>query len=197
MMRRYGSGADVRLVIATIHGNESAGTPLVERLDEELRADPGCYPGRTILVIPVANPDGRIARRRTNARGIDLNRNFPAATFAKSTGHGETPLSEPESRAIAAVIEEVRPSLIVSIHQPLAVIDWNGDADGIAETMSRASGLPKKSLGTRPGSLGAWAGEEKKIPTITMELRAGDQQLPAETLWKSYGAALLAVLRTE
>ncbi|MHC5144217.1 MAG: M14 family zinc carboxypeptidase, partial [Planctomycetota bacterium] len=62
-----GAGADKVLIIATIHGNENAGTPLVERLLDELRVRPSLLADRTVLIVPVANPDGYALRTRGNA----------------------------------------------------------------------------------------------------------------------------------
>ena len=73
--------------------------------------------------MPVANPDGLERSDRLNRHGVDLNRNFAADNRLDSHRFGLTPLSEPESRAIAAVIETHQPQLIVSIHQPLECID--------------------------------------------------------------------------
>ena len=53
-----GTGAEKVLIIATIHGNEDAGTPLVYRLLDKLRARPILLEGRTVLIVPLANPDG-------------------------------------------------------------------------------------------------------------------------------------------
>ena len=84
------------LLVATIHGNESAGTPLLERLAERLESDPELLRNRRVLLVTVANPDGLARRTRGNARGVDLNRNFPT-TNRKDTRRSGTALSEPGS----------------------------------------------------------------------------------------------------
>lgn len=93
-----------------------------------------------LVVLPMINPDGvhhnlrrieagRWATQRCNARGVDLNRNFPMICerrpwhpFSGSSlgwsAHyrGEAELSEPETQAVAAVAEEVRPWLAFGFH---------------------------------------------------------------------------------
>lgn len=189
-----GEAASV-MIIAGIHGDETAGVPLVEMLESHLERDPSIIGGRQVVIIPRANPDGLAAHTRGNSRGVDLNRNFPAENFDESTAHGPRPLSEPEARVIQHMIELYRPSLIVSIHQPIGCIDYDGPARDIAERISRACDLPVRKLGTRPGSLGAYAGETLGIPIITVELPRGAHRLEDDELWAAYGEMLLAALR--
>ena len=99
-----GDGSDVTLIMATIHGNEPAGTPLA---------------GRKVVLMAVANPDGMVNNTRYNAKGVDLNRNFEAANRINTKETGLLPLSEPEAVIIKRLIQEYRPDRIVSIHQPL------------------------------------------------------------------------------
>jgi murein peptide amidase A len=192
----FGTGPDVFMVIATIHGNEAAGTPLVEAFAKWLDSNPQELENRQVVIIPVANPDGMAANKRFNVRGIDLNRNFPAGNWKDGDVklHGETPLSEPESRAILQAIMRYFPNRILSIHQPLECIDYDGPAKGLAETMGKVSPLPVKKLGGLPGSLGSFVGETLKKPIITLELPKKTSNDPAE-LWKQYGESLVAALR--
>ena len=182
------------LMIASIHGNEPAGTPLLARMMDVLREDPARAHGRRVVLIPVANPDGVAARRRANANRVDLNRNFPADNFRGSSSHGGAPLSQPESRAIHALIARERPTRVVSIHMPTAQIDWDGDGEALARRMAALCPLPAKRMGSRPGSLGSWVGLTLDRPILTVELRGGDRRLDDDTLWRTYGDALLSVL---
>ena len=52
-----GNGPAVTLIIATIHGDEPAGTPLVKQLADHIVDHPSLLDGRTLVVVPVANPD--------------------------------------------------------------------------------------------------------------------------------------------
>ena len=86
------------------------------------------------------------------------------------------------------------PDRVVSIHQPLACVDYDGPAQGLAEAMAAACPLPVKKLGSRPGSLGSFVGVTLRRPIITLELPK-DAGMNGEKLWKTYGPALLAALR--
>ena len=189
-----GEGPDVALIMATIHGNEPAGTPLVRRLATHLRQHPEILDGRKVVLLRLANPDGLAHRSRYNSHGVDLNRNFEAANRLDSKQSGLTALSEPESRAIRQVILQYRPDRIVSIHQPLACIDYDGPAQELAERMGQYCALPVKKLGARPGSLGSYAGVTLGIPIITFEMLGSDSQLDTEALWQKYGKSLVAAI---
>ena len=192
--RLLGDGPEVILIMATIHGSEPAGTPLVEALHVYLRDHPAPVSGRTIMLIPVANPDGISNGTRTNARGVDLNRNFPADNFRPRKRNGGRPLSEPESQALYDLILARRPVRIVSIHQPLSCVDYDGPAADLARAMAAAAELPVRKLGGQPGSLGSWAGETLGIPIITVELPAGASILTQDELWQRYGEMLLVAI---
>lgn len=189
-----GDGSDVTLIMATIHGNEPAGTPLVRSLSWYLRQHPAMLAGRKVVLMAVANPDGLANDSRYNAKGIDLNRNFEAANRVNSKQTGMTALSEPEALAIRQVILEYKPDRIVSIHQPLNCIDYDGPARMLADRMGQYCALPVKKLGARPGSLGSYAGVTLGIPIITFEMLQADSQLNSEALWRKYGRALLAAI---
>ena len=148
-----------------------------------------------MVLVPRVNPDGIAAGTRTNRQGVDLNRNFPASNFSSRRSNGTGPLSEPESRAIFGLIEDLRPVRVVSIHQPLGCIDYDGPAKGLALAMAEVCDLPVRKLGARPGSLGSYVGLELGIPIITVELPGGVSRWSREQLWDQYGEMLLATIR--
>ena len=189
--RVYGNGGDCVLVLGGIHGNEPASVPICEELCSFLARHPEMLRGRRVVVAPATNPDGLAANRRTNSHGVDLNRNFDTSNRQAVRRYGLKPLSEPESRYIARLIERYRPARIVSVHQPLACVDWDGPARDLAGAMSRACGLPMRKLGARPGSLGSYAGVDLHIPIITLELPRGASGLTPSDVWRTYGQALL------
>ncbi|MHC4947476.1 MAG: DUF2817 domain-containing protein [Planctomycetota bacterium] len=185
------------LLIGSIHGDEPSGTPLLAALVEHLAARPTLVEGRTVLVIEVANPDGLARNRRTNAHGVDLNRNVDGASWRPGRARGAAPVSEPEAAALMEVIERWRPDRVVSIHQPLACIDYDGPAGGLAGAMGEACGLPVRRLGALPGSLGSYVGRGLGRPIVTMELPAAARRLDREALWRRYGPALLVAIGYE
>ena len=186
-----GEGPLTVLVLASIHGNESAGTWIVRELVERLEDQPAWLDGRRLVAVPVANPDGVAARTRHNARGVDLNRDFPAGNQRRA---GEAP-TEPESRALLELIERFRPDRIVAFHQAANRLDYDGPARELAEAMAVACPLAVSRMGARPGSLGSWAGVDLGIPVVTVELpREADDQLPSRR-WELYGEMLLVALR--
>jgi len=189
-----GDGSDVTFILSTIHGNEDAGTPLVRRLASYLRQRPEMLTGRKVVLMAVANPDGMANRTRYNAKGVDLNRNFEASNRVNSKDTGLTALSEPESRVLRQIIMQYSPDRIVSIHQPLNCIDYDGPGRMLAERMGQYCALPVKKLGARPGSLGSYAGVTLGIPIITFEMLQADSQLNSDGLWWKYGRALLAAI---
>ena len=189
-----GQGPDVTFILATIHGNEPAGTPLVRRLGKYLQQQSHLMKGRRVVLLAVANPDGMAHNSRFNANGVDLNRNFPTTNRVNNKQFGTTALSEPEARLLKQLIEQYSPDRIVSIHQPLACIDYDGPGETLAGRMAQYCSLPVKKLGAKPGSLGSYAGVDMGVPIITFELRRDDSKLDSETLWRRYGRALIAAI---
>jgi protein MpaA len=146
------------------------------------------------VLLPAANPDGLAYNSRSNANGVDLNRNFSTANRANSAEFGRTALSEPEARAIQQLIRQYSPDRIVSIHQPMGCIDYDGPGYAIASRMAQYCSLPVKKLGAKPGSLGSYAGLTLGIPIITLELSQSDSGVSSDSLWQRYGKALLAAV---
>ncbi len=182
--------AETVWILATIHGDEWAGTPLLAAYVDAVTAAPNLTGGHRVVLTPVANPDGYAAHRRTNVRGVDLNRNFPADNFVDRRGHGEAPLSEPESRALKAVFDRFQPHRVVSLHQPLRCIDYDGPAEAIARGMAEVCALPVRKLGGRDGSLGSWVGIKNGVPIVTVEFARGDERFSADQLYAMYGEML-------
>lgn len=149
-----------------------------------------------ILIVPVANPDGHSVKRRLNRNGVDLNRNFPADNRRNQKRYGDQALSEPESRALHGLIEAQQSDVMVSIHQPVTCVDYDGpeSAKILAKRMADACNLPLKKLGSRPGSLGAYFGETLRRPIITLELPPLTPKDPSK-LYARYGEALWEAVR--
>jgi hypothetical protein len=171
------------LVIGAIHGDELSSASVALhwiRLAAEEKMDlPQTVHWR---FVPMLNPDGLLAQppKRTNAHGVDLNRNFPtpnwerdaAVYWNKRTGKdprrwpGPKPISEPESRFLHDQMQSFKPHLIVSIHAPYGVLDF----DGPSVPPSRLGRLYLDQVGIFPGSLGNYGGVHKGVPVVTIEL---------------------------
>lgn len=171
------------LIIGVFHGDEPQGKYLIDRYLKE--------PTRNALFIPCLNPDGMQLNTRTNANGVDLNRNFPTKNWGQDTSlagnnpkdyfGGKSAASEIETRFLIEIIEEYKPSLILTLHAPYKVVNYDGPAREIAQKISDIIKYPvEESIGyPTPGSFGTWAGIERNIPVITLEL---DEKIPPEQL---------------
>ena len=194
LVQTLGNGPETVLLMATIHGNEAAGTPLLGELSRYLKTRDYWLQGRRVVLINIVNPDGWRADTRGNAHGVDLNRNFTTANRINNHTNGTHGLSEPEAVVLKNVILKYQPARIISLHQPLECIDYDGPGEALAMKMAKSCFLPVKKLGARPGSLGSFAGETLGIPLITLEMRDLDSQLTGPQLWTCYGRALLAAI---
>lgn len=172
----FGAGKRGVLVLGAVHGDEPASATLAEAFIASL--EKVVLPSDvTVVVVPTVNPDGLKANTRYNGCGVDVNRNFPTKSWqpaAQDARHnpGKRPASEPETRLIIDLVERYKPELIVSIHAPLHCVNWDGPAESFAGAIAGANGYElKASIGyPTPGSLGAYAGIERRIPAVTLEL---------------------------
>ena len=165
------------LVIGVFHGDEPQGKFLIENYLKNNES--------SLLFIPCLNPDGMAAGVRTNSNGVDLNRNFPTKNWELTERNeffgGEKPASEIETQFVVSVIEKYRPKLILTLHAPFKVVNYDGEAKEICEKIAEIINYPvESSIGyPTPGSFGTYAGIEHGIPTITLEL---DENCPVEDL---------------
>ena len=142
------------LVVGCIHGDECSGLPVLQRLGQ-------ANPGRgSVWLMRTANPDGHRAATRQNARGVDLNRNFPAGWLAATPGtryySGKRASSEPETRSIMRLIRQLRPDLTIWFHQPETNVRAGGGSAGAAGRYARLVGLPYLPLPVPPGAATRW-----------------------------------------
>ncbi len=190
------------LVIGGIHGSEPTSAYVAEQLALLLRATPALAK-RPVAIIANANPDALAARTRGNANGVDVNRNFPAKNWrpvkTKANFNGAAPSTEPESRAIQQAIESLKPDRIISIHSITRgrhCNNYDGPGQWLAEAMHPHNGYPvTPTIGyPTPGSLGSWAGIDRQIPMVTLELPREDS---GDLAWKQNRAALLAAIAAQ
>ena len=168
------------LVIGVVHGDEPQGKFLIEKyLDETIKKE--------VLFLPCLNPDGFDLKTRTNFNGVDINRNFPTQnwelTEKDSYYGGDEPASETETRFVIDIIKEYQPKSIITLHTPYKIVNYDGPAKELAEKISDIIKYPvEASIGyPTPGSFGTYAGVERNIPVITLEM---DEEISVEVLYK-------------
>jgi len=192
-----GKGKPVTLIFGAFHGSEPLSSELAFQFAEYLYNEYIIKINSTIVIVPAVNPDGLVRSKRTNANGVDINRNFPAQNWTseyqkENQNPGELPGSEPETKAVIALLKKYQPDKIISIHSPLKMINYDGPAKELALLISQFNGYPVSTdIGyPTPGSFGTYAGIERNIPTVTLELpRESFQQI-----WEQNLEALLAVI---
>jgi protein MpaA len=150
----------VVLVIGVIHGDEPAGEAITNRLLAQPIPD-----GVDLWVVPTVNPDGQAHNTRTNANQVDLNRNFPLKWAplgqpGDSQYAGKSAASEPETKAIVALIGRIKPELTLWYHQDLyRIAPASGRAGRIRQRYADLTGLPVLPVtgGTYTGTASPWA----------------------------------------
>ena len=183
------SSENVVLVVGCIHGNECAGNKVISALKK--RAAPR---GVKIWMIEALNPDGAAAGTRQNARGVDLNRNFPRRWRRQgarwSTYYsGPRPASEKETRHAMAFVEEIRPDVTIWYHQAMALVDRSGGRRAVQRRYADMVGLPLRRLDPLPGTATRWQNHRFDDSTsFVVELPGGE--LP----WRSAKAHARAVV---
>jgi protein MpaA len=178
---RFGGyvAAPALLVVAGVHGDEPSSVEAALELAERLGGPGLLSGGGPVWLVPLLNPDGLARGQKNSARNVDLNRNFPAANFSTehSPGYfpGEHALSEPETAALAALIERETIACVVAVHAPFACVNYDGPAAEWAGRVAAACGWPARAdIGyPTPGSLGTWLGVDRNLPVLTLELPPG------------------------
>jgi murein endopeptidase len=126
------------LVVGSIHGNEPAGLEVTRRL---VSVAPPLH--AELWIVPTLNPDGLARRTRTNAAGVDLNRDFDA-------------FSQPETRLARALIRRVRPFLSVWFHQPQGLVRAYGRSVAAGLAYARIARARYRTIVWPPGTAARW-----------------------------------------
>jgi protein MpaA len=218
------------MFLCGVHGDEI--TPikfcfdLIHFLEEKFDRQ---YSDTLIVVAPIVNPDSFFKRRptRTNAKGVDINRNFPTNDWHKKAISlwkrryrsdkrrypGKRPISEPEVVFQVNLLARYKPGKIISVHAPLTMLDYDGPGEGLAANLQKnqkgrvasqllvqmskkASGYRVKNYPFFPGSLGNYAGNERQIPTITLELPSSDYT-KTDQFWKLFRSSMHDAIITD
>ena len=191
------------LVMAGIHGEEPETTFLLSRV---LRAFD--EPFDSVAFILCANPDGVALGTRGNANGVDLNRNFKTQNFSTEKVGSRSILeaprdtllspgafagSEPETQAIVALIEKLKPASVLAMHAPMGCVDAPQKTT-LVEGVMEAFNLPwLPDIGYKtPGSFGTWCGE-RNLECVTLEL----PRMSLEQLFDRYGRTFAEFLERQ
>lgn len=160
------------LVFGCIHGTECAALAVTRRLLAMQPADVDLW------VVPNLNPDGYAAGVRVNARGVDLNRNFPSGWHpigvrGNPEFSGPRPLSELETRIAKRLILEVRPNVTIWYHQPLDLVRAWGTSIPPARRFAQRVGLPFRALPWLAGTAPNWQNRKHHGASFVVELPPG------------------------
>jgi protein MpaA len=219
----FGTGKETTLLLGGVHPDELTPIPIAFRMARYLRDNSHIWKDasrRRIIVAPLVNPDGfmRNIPSRTNANGVDVNRNFLTLDWyatakelwrarQRNPKHfpGYFPNTEVETIFQIHLIDRFAPDKIMSIHAPLGFLDYDGPGDNKPVLQSKTEreakqlvqSISEKSRNYRvvdyrfyPGSLGNYAGNERQIPTVTLELETTNPK-KVEEYWKQFLPGIL------
>ena len=208
--------ANTTIIFCGVHGDEITPVKFCFDIMKHLSVNQNKFIGNRIIVAPLVTPDSFLKKypSRTNAKGIDVNRNFPTIDWDKDAIRlwkqkyssdkrrfpGHQSKTEQEVHFQINLINRYNPSKIISVHAPLTIIDYDGpsknhsgeDHEGknlLVQMSKKADGYKVKNYPFFPGSLGNWAGNERGIPTYTVELPTSDNR-QHEKYWKKFESAI-------
>ena len=194
------------LFIGGMHGDEYASFSVaIKWMNILARHHSGLFHWR---IAPALNIGGLLNHpaTRVNHNGVDLNRNLESRDWhelahtywyketAKNLRRypGKSPNSEIESQWIHHQIDEFKPDVIIALHAPYGLIDYDGPRN-IAPP-ERLGSLLFKDLPTFPGSLGRYAGRDLNIPVLTIELKSA-RYMPSNTELRNIWVDLVRWIR--
>lgn len=198
--RQFGRGEAQILVVGPLEGDEPAGVELLERLVDHLERFPRRLAGTTVTVVRDPNPDGRLRGARANARGVRLDMNFPTRQWRKVPIadrwlSGRTPESEPETRALIGLLDDLKPDRIVLLQATRreAELRYSQPATPIARRVALASQLSATAWDSAeaPASLATYAANDRGLAMLVVRIAAA---AGADYNWEQYKRALLAAV---
>ena len=183
-----------------MHGDEITPIKFCFDILKDLKKSPKVVQDKLVVIAPIVTPDSFFKKypTRTNARGVDVNRNLPTNDWNakaiklwknryrsdKRRYPGKKSLSEQESIFQVNLIKRYNPNKIISVHAPLTLIDYDGPKKDhkhasfgqelLIQMSNKAGKYRINNYPFFPGSLGNWAGNERGIPTYTLELPNSD-----------------------
>lgn len=155
-----------------------------------------------------------LTRWKANARGVDLNRNYPMRFSivnklrhpAQKNYGGKAPFSEPESQTMANLVNTVKPKMIFSYHSTGSIVYWNfGQKGKLQKQCRQLYSIVHSQTGYSPASgggrlnpcFGDWVCGGKKIPTVTVETGTGECPIGIrefKTIWRKNAQMIPSML---
>ena len=194
---RIGDGPRHVVVLASLHGNETQSLSLVTSLAKHLAENPDELSGQSVLIIRTPNPDALRAGTAYNARGVDLNRNFPSNNWKQLPQNrgGARVGSEVETRALVKMLEEFRPELVIHVKdtKDASIVNAEGNIRDKSEAIARDHNWKDaKGLGQlTSGSLEHYCNTRLKCPCLTM---LAHRETTPEDAWQLYQPVLVSAL---
>lgn len=212
---------NMTMILCGVHGDEITPVKFCFDIIQNLKRNPSIISENDLVIVaPIVNPDSFFKRKptRTNARGVDINRNFPTKDWYsnarkmwksryrkdKRRNPGKKSMSEPEVLFQVNLMKRYKPKKVLSVHAPLTLLDYDGPifssrTKPTAKTEFAKNvllGMSEKAEDYKitdypffPGSLGNYAGNERKIPTYTLELPNSDWH-KTDRYWKKFKPAI-------
>lgn len=175
-----GSGAEHVLVTGSLSGNDPNSVLLLDALHQRLASQPELLDGYQAVLVRNPHPDGLAEHISVNARGVDLNRNFPSQRFTASPSRetGPHPASEAETRVMLRLLGETRPVRVLHIrtgHSTGALVTGNA---ACLELLGHLRGKFAVDVATfdggfKVGSLEEFAATRLKAQVLVIELPVG------------------------
>jgi g-D-glutamyl-meso-diaminopimelate peptidase len=220
------ASAKRKLVIdAAIHAREWKNVQVVMRQTEDMLRDYRDFKERfketCIYIIPMDNPDGvsiaqygfdairnkklrKLCKKighadvwKANARGVDLNDNFPAGFHKKGMKKkpsymaypGKKAASEKETKALIQFINEINPEVVLNVHSTGSIIYWDFAVDETLHdklykiaskihSFNKYPMMPASSSTAKEGGFADWLNYDKGIASITIETGSVECPLP-------------------
>lgn len=213
---KLGNGSPVGIAQYALHGREYI-TARLALAQFQRGIDHG-----SVWFVPLANPDGALLAEvgissvekksdkdllislnggedfslwKANARGVDLNVNFPALwgkgaknvfTAGAENYVGKKPLSEPETSALHAFTKKIKPDYTVSYHTKGEEIYWYfyqsmrflSRDKALALAIAKSTGYPLAYAKNSAGGYKDWCIQALKIPAFTIEAGRDDYAHP-------------------
>lgn len=218
------------LVVSTLHGREYIATVVcMKQLEFYLQNYNKTVDGEelselfencNVHYIMMANPDGvtisqtKSARWKSNAKGVDLNRNFPykfkkMGKAGESGYSGKKAASEPETKAVIALtkeLEETQNLAVVNYHAMGNIVygDYDGKSISLKKKIKQMNQIARDTTGyaAAPGGGGTSYGNYReylmfglKVPSVTLEVGSKPCPVPQTQYASEFKRNKLVVLR--